>query len=477
MTDSPHSVLRRCITCVFGLVAAAAAMSCSDATSGGRTLASVVLQPQFSAHDAAIYRSLHTFNLGVTSLRIVLTRPGTEETLADTTVAVAENQDSIAVVIQVAIAGSQERLLATMEMSSGSVIVFQGTREVLATVGANPGALPPILIPVWVGPGKEATKVVISPRDRILGAVNGRITFTAAAFDANNNPVTDPLYLASFRWKVNDPTLGTIPLSGGDFVTLGKTGTAIITVFTPNLLADTVRITLAPTGPMAKVRFAKGLAQTVVGSAVTVGATASDANGNAISAATFTYTSRNTNIATVSAAGAITGVATGQVVIVARSSDAGSSTFFEDSLLAVVGDPTGPVLLSSIDRFEYRTDTTITVSIFADMRTTSTKLGSTTVDLNWNPAQLIYQSTANGASGAAPTVNTSGAVNGHIRLAIADATGFAGNVELLRITFKTASSAATGTFALTAPEMTAANAAYTDLLPKLVQVTHALSVH
>jgi hypothetical protein len=470
-------VLRRCITCLFGLVAAAAAASCSDATYSGRHLATVVLQPQFSPHDAAIYSALRTFNLGVTSLRIVLTRPNTEETLADTTVAVGENQDSIAVVIQVAISGSQERLLASMEMSSGSVIVFQGSVEVMASLGVNPAAAVPVLVPAWVGPGKEATRVVISPRDRILGATNGHITFTATAFDANNTPITDPIYVSSFRWKVNDPTLGTIPLNGGDFVTLGKTGTAIISVFTPNLLADTVRITLAATGPMAKVKFAKGLAQVVVGASTTVAATASDGNGTAIPSATFTYTSRNTNIATVNAAGAITGVAPGQCVIVARSSDEGSSTFFEDSLLAVVGDPTGPVLLSSIDQFEYPTNTTITVSIFADMRSTSTKLGSTTIDLDWNPAQLIFQSTANGSSGAVPTVNTSGAANGHIRLALADATGFAGNVELLRITFKTGSAAATGTFALTAPEMTAANAAYTDLLPKLVQVTHSLSVH
>lgn len=461
---------------MLGLVAAAAVVSCSEPTSGGRNRATVVLAPQFSARDAAIYSSLRTFNLGVTSLRIVLTRLNSTETLADTTVTVAENQDSIAVVIEVAIAGSQERLLATMEMSSGNVIVFQGTREILATVGANPSALPPVLIPVWVGPGKEATKVVISPRDRILGATNGRITFTATAFDANNVALTDPLYVSSFRWKVNDPTLGTIPLNGGDFVTLGKTGTAIITVLTPNLLADTVRITLAPTGPMAKVRYAKGLAQVIVGGNVTVGATASDGNGTTISSATFTYTSRNTNCATVSDAGVITGVAAGQCVIVVRSADPGSTTFFQDSLLAVVGDPTGPVLLSSFERFEYRTDTTITVSILVDMRTTSTKLGSTTIDLAWNPAQLVYQSSANGASGAVPTVNATGASNGSIRLAIADATGFVGNVELLRVTFKTSSAASSGTFALTATEMTAANSAYTDLLPKLVQVTHPLSV-
>lgn len=473
-----YPVLRRSIASALLLVSAAAAISCSDALAGGRRSATIVLQPLFSARDAAIYRALGGFNLSVTSVRITLVRPTTPpQTLADTTVSMAPGQDSIAVPIKVAINGSQEKLTASMEMRSGTVLLFTGKVDVLATVGADPTAAPPVIVPVWVGPGKEATRIVISPRDRTLGATNGRVTFSAVAYDATQTPVTDAEYISRWKWKVNDPTLGSIPVEGGDFVTTGKTGVAIVTVFTPNLLTDTVRLTLAPQGPMAKVRYARQLERLNAGGTSTVPVTASDANGTTIPSATFTYTSRTPAAATVASSGAISGVAGGQSVIVAASSDPGSTTIFQDSLLAIVADPAGPVLLSSLDRFDYRLDTTMTVSIFVDMTNTTSKLGSTTIDVTWNPAQLIYVTHANGASGASPTVNSTNAAAGHLTLALADVAGFAGNVELLRITFKTSTTAATGSLALAAREMTAADAAYTNLLPKLVQVTHPLSVH
>lgn len=462
-------------------MSAAAAISCSDGLSGGRRLARIVLQPQFSERDAAIYRALGGFNLTASSVRIVLVRPKTPptkpDTLADTTVSMAPGQDSVAVPIKVAIIGSQEKLAASMEIRSGTVLLFTGSVDVLATVGANPADAPPVIVSKWVGPGNAATRIVISPRDLTLGATNGRVTFSAVAYDAAQKPVTDAEYVSRWQWKVNDATLGSIPAGGGDFVTAGKTGVAIVTVFTPNLLTDTVRLTLAPQGPMAKVRFARQFERLNAGGSVTVPVTASDANGTTIPSATFTYTSRTPAAATVASSGAISGVAGGQSVIVAASSDPGSTSIFQDSLLAVVADPAGPVLISSLNRFDYRLDTTMTVSIFVDMTNTGTKLGSTTIDVTWNPAQLIYVSHANGASGASPTVNSTNAAAGKLTLAMADVAGFSGNVELLRVTFKTSATAATGSLALAAREMTAADAAYTNLLPKLVQVTQPLSVH
>src|SRR5207237_1696814 len=97
---------------------------------------------------------------------------------------------------------------------------------------------PPVIVPVWVGPGKEATKIVISPRDQTLGATGGKITFTAQALDKDNLPVNDAEYQSRWKWTVNDPTLGTIPVGGGDFVATGKIGPALVSVFTPNLLRD-----------------------------------------------------------------------------------------------------------------------------------------------------------------------------------------------------------------------------------------------
>ena len=469
-----NPLLRRSIHTLTCVLAAVTALSCSDSLlGGGRRLARVVLLPQFSKQGAEIYNSLKSFGLAVTSLHVVLIRPNTTDTLAQTTVSVAEGQDSIAVTLEVPIRGSEERLIANLEMSSGGVIVFTGSISVIARIGASVADAAPVLVPVWVGPGRSATRIVISPRDQTL-PVSGRVNFSATAFDANGTPVTDPEFVSRWQWRVNDATLGSLSASGGEFVPAGKAGVAIVTVFTPNLLRDTVRLTLITQLPLAKVTFARQLEVLNAGATSTVPVTALDPNGATVNNATFSFTSRTPEVASVSSTGVISGIAKGQAVIVVSGQQPGGSAVFQDSLLAVVAQPNAPVLIGSINQFELATNATVTVSVFADMRGSTNKLGSTTIDVAWNPAQLQFQSIANGASGVVPTVNTSLASTGSLTLAMADVAGFSGKIELLRIIFKTSATATAGTLALSAREMTAVD--YTDLLSSIVQVTHPLSV-
>lgn len=456
-------------------VAGVALSSCNDGTSALRRMARVTLQPQFTRRDAEIYSALPTFNLSVSTIHLVLKRPNSTDVVKDTTVAVAEGQDSVLITLNVPILGNQETFIASLEMLSGNIVIFSGSVSVVAKTGASFDA-PPVLVPVWVGPGKEATKIVIAPRDPTIPAQNGRITFTATALDANNQPVIDPEFLSRWKWNVNDPTLGTIPVGGGDFVAAGKTGTALVSVFTPNLLRDTVRVTLVAQLPLAKVAFARQIEVVDRSATTTVPITTTDANGKAITGATTSYTSRSSAIATVSSSGVITGIAKGQAIILVQASDPGSATVFRDSLLAVVAEPGAPLLISSIDKFEYGTNATLTVSVFVDMRSSTKKVGSTTIDVSWDPANLIYQSIANGASGVLPTTNSSLTSTGKLTFAMADVAGFGGKIEMLKITFKTSASASLGQLALSAREMTASDLS-TDLLPLLAQVTQPLSIH
>ncbi len=564
-TRSPRRSLLRALT----FLGAALTLACSDLLFGGGHggVARVIIEPRFAPREAAIYASLPKFGLIVESLRLVLIRPGTVDTLKDTTVAILEGQDSIVVALQVALTKSEERLTAVLEMRSGSMLLFSGTVSVTAYAGANPTAPPPpVLVPLWVGPGAAASKVRISPRDTTIAAT-GRITFAAVATTVADVVVSEPEFVSRLTWANLDPALGTIPSAGGDFVGAGVRGTARITVATPNLLRDTVRVTLIPaatqvvtvsgsgqTGsagtvvplpfvvevraadnlgvPNVKVRFravagggsispdstmtnAQGRAQasltlgigaasqsfdaTVTGLAPAV-ATATAVfsqvpssiafangieivdvgsgksapaivraqDGTTMAGQAVTYTSRDAAIASVSSAGTITAVAKGQTVIVATLGA------LADSIRAVVAEPNGPVLVTSADRFRYPRDTTMTIAVFVDMRTSAKKLGSATIDVEWSPTQLLYQSHANGASGVSPTINAATTSTGKLTLAMADVTGFSGRVELLRITFKTATGAATGTLKAVARELNAHD--FTDLLPLTVQVTHALVI-
>ena len=433
-----------------------------------------MLAPQFSQRDAEIYSSLKTFGLAVTSLHVVLLRPNTTDTVAQTTVNVDEAADSIVVELEAPIRGSEERLIANLEMSSGGILVFTGSVPVIARLGAQIANSAPVLVPVWVGPGNNATRVVISPRDQTL-PITGRITFTAAAFDANNLPVTDAEFVSRFQWRVTDPSLGSIPRSGGEFVPGSTAGLALITVLTPNLLRDTVRINVVTQLPLARVRFARQLEVLDVGALSTVAATATDPNNAPVGNATLSYVSRTPGVATVSPSGAITGVARGQAVIVVTAQQPGTTGLFQDSLLAVVAQPGAPALISSLSAFDLGLNATTTVSVFMDMRASGKKLGSTTIDVDWNPAQLQFQSFASGGSGVVATVNSNNAGTGHLTLAMADVAGFSGRVELLRITFKTSATASTGQLALVARELTTAD--FVDFLGSLVQVIQPLSVH
>jgi len=469
-------LLRRSLLTRTGLLAAAiVSLSCSDVTQRGAGLARIAFEPTFSAKDADIFRALRSFNLGVTTLHITLRRPNTTEIVADTTITVPEDATEIPILVDVTINGSEELFIASLEMFSGEVLIFSGSVNVVARAGADPSAVRPQLQLVWVGPGSTATRVVITPRDRNLGALGGTLALTAQAFDALGNVVNDPDFVARFRWTVNDPTLGTLPLAGGTFTALGKAGVAIVSILTPNLLRDTVRLTLQTVLPVAQVSFARKVEIVDRGTtAAAVPVTASDPNNTPVTTATFTYLSRNTQVATVNAStGAITGMARGQTVIVVQAQEAGAVPV-TDSLLAVIAEPGAPVLISSIDRFSYSRDADVTISIFMDMRSTTRRLGSTTVDVAWNPQQLLFQSTAAGGSNVVPTLNTTLATSGRLTLAMADVTGFAGRVELLRINFRTANAASTGTLALTAREVSAAD--FTDLLGTTMQVTHDIRV-
>jgi hypothetical protein len=464
--------LRRALLAAAAVVSSGLTAACSDllfsSNKGG--VAHLAIVPQFGAREAAIYGELGRFNLGVQSIRIVLTRPNAPDTLADTTVTLQPGQLEITIQLHVTLEQTQEILNAAMEMYSGSVLVFSGSTTVIAKVGsASVASVPPVLVPLWVGPGKDVTRIRISPRDAAIPA-NGSIAFSATAFGANDVPFDDPDYVARWQWVVIDSNLASFTPNTTTLVGKGTPGTARVMVFTPNLLRDTVSVTLL-SGQASSVSFARGIEIVDRNATVSAPATARRSDGQPLTGVTFTYVSRTPAIATVSPTGVITGVAKGQAVIVASVQ---SDPQVADSILAVVADPGGPVLVSSIERFRYPRDTTFTVSIFVDMRTSTKRLGSATVDVEWNTAQLQYQSNANGSSGASPTVNSSNTSTGKLVLAMADVAGFTGRVELLRITFKSSSSASVGQLKLTARELNATD--YSDLLPLTVQVLHPISV-
>lgn len=244
----------------------------------------------------------------------------------------------------------------------------------------------------------------------------------------------------------------------GKIVALNTTTAAVQGVTAPASFSIT---TIA--GPMATVSFPARVLIVAAGSTAGIGAVGKDINGNTTTAGTLTYTSRTTASATVSSSGMISGVAAGQSMMVV------SATSSSDSMLAVVRTGDGPVLLTDLGSFALAAQTDISVNIVMDMTASVEKLGSTSVKLEWEPAVLTYQSHVAVAGGPAPIVNSTATSTGSLLFSLADATGYSGKVQMLKVTLRPATAGMTGSLKLTASEHTAAGT-FVNLLPKTTVV-------
>ena len=464
------TLVGRLAACV-ALCGVLASVSCVDAvTPGGDRHALVSLQPRFSARDAAIYYHLAAVGVPVTSVRIILVRPPSD-TVANTTVSVDPGADSLSVDVTVNLKSDPETFDASMDLLNAGTVLFHGTGSAIGYGTRLPNQQTGVVTIKWVGPGANAARVQITPGDTSIVATTS-LALSATSYDSSNNVISDPAYTSRYEWHVTDTTFGTIPLHGGSFTGKGKFGSVDVWVEDANLLRDTVTLTLTPPIPVpTTITLAHEIEVLDKSTTLATTTTVLDQFGNPMTGVPITYTSRDTTRATVNSAGVLSGVRVGQTVVVATVTGKSLS----DSLLAVVAPFNGIALISSIDRFSYPIDTTLTVSIYVDMRNSGRKLGSTTVDVTWNPAQLQYVSNANGGSGVQPTVNSTNASSGTLTLAMADVNGFTGKVELLRITFTAAHTITSGQLQLSARAMHSAN--YTDLLPLTVMVTHPLTLH
>ena len=228
---------------------------------------------------------------------------------------------------------------------------------------------------------------------------------------------------------------------------------------------------LSATGPATLVIGPKPLI-IEVGAHPNIDVVVKDADGNVIPNPTVTFASRNPSVASFSPGGVLNGLARGQSMIVATASGGGSPA---DSLLAVVAVPGGPVVITDITQFSYGVGTTFTATLVVDMRDSGELLGSTTVDMGWDPSLMTFQSYATATSGVSPIVNASRAGSGLLTVSMADPNGFAGRVELVKITFTTSSFPIAGALTLTPSELTGAGT-YTDLLPNTVAASYPLAI-
>jgi hypothetical protein len=222
-------------------------------------------------------------------------------------------------------------------------------------------------------------------------------------------------------------------------------------------------------GPAKTLSIKERIAVIDAGQSVRPTITAADENGNVVPNTQITFTASTPSVVTLASDGSIAGIGLAQTFVVA------SSALTSDSILVVVTSPNGPVLETDLTRLDIAHDTSFTVPVVLDMRTSGEKLGATTVTIRWDPAQLTMVSQIDGSTGVGALVNTNGAPQGVLTMAVASATGFPGRIELRRITFKAASTIGkAGKLQLSASEVSGAGT-FANLLSRTTAVTYPLS--
>jgi uncharacterized protein YjdB len=225
-------------------------------------------------------------------------------TVGTTTTLTATPRDSAGqpLYLRVATWSSSNSARATVNASGVVTGVSAGAVTITATIEGKSGSAT-----VTVADVPVASVVVTPPTPNVT--VGQTVQLTATPYSAIGQPLTG----RAVTWSTNAATIATVSASG--LVTGVGAGSAVITATIEGKTATaTVTVSAAPV-QIATITIAPASATVNVAWTTNLAATARNANGNVISGVTFTWSSSNTAIATVSSAGVVTGVAPGTATI------------------------------------------------------------------------------------------------------------------------------------------------------------------
>jgi uncharacterized protein YjdB len=144
--------------------------------------------------------------------------------------------------------------------------------------------------------------------------VGGTQQLAATALDSRGNPVSG----AAFSWASSSGAVASVDPTGQ--VTGVAAGTATVTASSGGKSASaSVSVSAPAPAPVATVTVSPNPASVPTGSSMALTVVLRDASGNLLTGRSVTWSSSNTAVATVSAAGSVTGVAAGTATVTATS--------------------------------------------------------------------------------------------------------------------------------------------------------------
>jgi uncharacterized protein YjdB len=204
--------------------------------------------------------------------------------------------------------------VATVSSSGVLTAVAPGTTQVTATVDGVAGSASSTVTAVPVA------SVSVSPNTATV-IVGQNVTLTATPLDASGNPLAGRVV----TWTTSNASRATVSNTG--VVTGVSAGNVTITA-TSEGKSGTASVTVnAPPPVLTSISVSPSAFSLDVGQTRTLSATARDQFGQTMSGVTFTWSSDNAAVATVSSSGVATGVSVGNATISASSAGiTGTST-------------------------------------------------------------------------------------------------------------------------------------------------------
>ncbi|HKP30233.1 MAG TPA: hypothetical protein VJU15_12555 [Gemmatimonadales bacterium] len=226
-----------------GLVALAAG-ACGDSTGDSGVPLQLSLQPQFPATYAR-----GVFDLAIDRVRVQLIRPPAEA-VVDTLITFPPDVPEFAVRIKVPLLSRREVFNASVQLSSGSRVLFSGTRAL--EVSDVPGVAPTIPLQ-YVGPGTSMTSIRIEPRDSALRPGQA-FQYRVVAFSGATQ--IEDFYVG---WSTSDPDHVAVDATG-HLVAPGEHGFFQLRVVSPTGIKDSTRVWISP--PATNMVYVDGDEQT-----------------------------------------------------------------------------------------------------------------------------------------------------------------------------------------------------------------------
>ena len=205
---------------------------------------------------------------------------------------------------------SSDASVAAVDASGLVTAAANGEATITATAGGVAGS-------AAVTVAQVVSAVAVSPAADTLAALGDTVRFLAKATDANGNVVA----AAEFSWSSSDARV--VAVDGSGLVTAAANGEATITATAGGVAGSAVVTVAQVVSAVAVSPAADTLA--ALGDTVRFLAKATDANGNVVAAAEFSWSSSDARVAAVDGSGLVTAAANGEATITATAGSASGS--------------------------------------------------------------------------------------------------------------------------------------------------------